>query len=107
MKIFQLFFIMLSVNIAIADPLVTNAKITGIGNTPDGTESFFVTTSGGTGPCATGVIVFPESISSQSKFNRAYSTALTAYTTGNERVNIETLTAGETNCRMASFIYLR
>jgi hypothetical protein len=107
MKLIYMLLFSFLTSTALSDPLVINGKITEIGNTPDGTESFFVRTSGGTGACPDGtVIVFPLSISSEARLNRAYSLALTAYATGSEKVNISTLTAGNVNCRGAGYIQL-
>ncbi len=90
-----------------ADDLVSRAKITVLGNTPDGSQSFFVRTSGGFGPCVDGVvIVFPLSLSpDEGAHNRAFSLALTAYTAG-KSVKIATLSNGDTNCRRAAYIDL-
>ncbi len=100
-------FISLS-NLVSADNLVSGVKITTIGNTPDGSKSFFVRTSGGTGPCANGtVIVFPLSLSAdEATHNRAFSIALAAYTTKSQTVKISALSSGDTNCRRAAYIDL-
>ncbi|MGH1487639.1 MAG: DUF5992 family protein [Cellvibrionaceae bacterium] len=100
-------FLALSISTS-ADNLASGVKITMIGNTPDGSKSFFIRTSGGSGPCTNGtVIVFPLSLSQdEATHNRAFSLALTAYTTGSTKVKISTFTNGDSNCRRAAYIDL-
>lgn len=106
-KAFMLFVALVG-NIAVADTLISGGQITKIGNTPDGTDGFFVRTSGGTGPCINGVVVvFPASLAAnEAIYNRAYTLAITAYTTGNQNVKISSLTTGDVNCRHANYIDL-
>ncbi|MET1257574.1 DUF5992 family protein [Aliikangiella maris] len=86
--------------------LVKDAEITRIGNSSDGkTDNFFITVSGGSGPCTNQHIIFPRSKAPSAEFfNRLYSTALLAYSTGSKKVRIYNPT--DDNCREATYIDL-
>jgi len=90
-----------------AENLVTNAKITRLASSSNGTsDDFFIEVEGGSGPCANGTIIFPRSLSpSDGFFNRMFAIALTAYTT--QSVKVRAFTPVGSDCSTASFIEIR
>jgi len=84
--------------------LIKDAEITRIGTSSDGvSDNFFITLSGGVGSCAGMNIVFPRSKAPSAEFfNRLYSTALFAYSTGAKKVRVYNPT--DNNCKMATYI---
>lgn len=96
------FFAILS-SLASAGDLVKGAEITMIGNTTNGGDDFFIKVSGGTGPCVGQNLVFPvDAAASKEQHARAYSLALTAFTTGSKKIRAYNFNGG--SCRSASYI---
>lgn len=89
-----------------AGELVTEAEIVRIGSSSNGVnDDFFITVSGGTGSCVnTNIVFYRSNAPSDAFFNRLYSTALLAYSTGSKRVRIHGITA---SCTSATYIDLR
>ena len=83
--------------------LARNAIVTHVANTSSNEKNFAIQVSGGSiGTCSGKWIVFPESAAANSAAHqRAYSTALTALTTG-LKVQIHNYTNG--TCSLASYI---
>ncbi len=87
-----------------ADWLVQDAKITRITNSSSNTDSFTMSTEGGTGLCSSVSIAFPaDGVSSAEIHKRAFSMALAAYTTG-DKVSIYSYSNQE--CNKAGYIEL-
>ena len=85
--------------------IAVDAKLISVFNTDGNTASFGVTVSGGssTDSC-TGQITFPVSASDVNIHNRAYSTALTALTTG---MSVDIHNYQGTDCNNAAFIRIK
>jgi hypothetical protein len=68
---------------ASAGYIVTGAKIIKIANTANNQDYFSVLISGGTGPCATMWVAFPQSAAATQKIlDRAFALAMSAMTAG-------------------------
>jgi hypothetical protein len=95
--------LLLFVSSASAVELVKESQIIRIGTSSDGvTDDFFITMSDGVGPCANKHIIFRRAdVPSDGFFNRLYSTALLAYSTGSKEVRV----AGS-SCSTATYIDL-
>ena len=89
-----------------AGELVKESQIIRIGNSSDGVkDDFFITMSGGVGPCADTHIIFRRADApSDGFFNRLYSTALLAYSTGSKKVRVAS-SSGD-SCITATYIEL-
>ncbi len=89
-----------------AGELANNAEITRIGTSSNGvTDDFFITLSGGTGPCTNRHVIFPASKSpSEGFYDRLYATALLAYSNGSKKVRVVNPT--DDNCNTATYIEL-
>jgi hypothetical protein len=93
-----------TVNTASAGYIVQQGVITQVANTASNQRNFSVTVTGGTGPCAGTVIVFPEVDAADSKAHqRAYATALLAYMTG---ATVYIYNYVDDGCGRASFILM-
>ena len=89
---------------AFAVELIANTKITHIGTSTNGvSDNFFIHTVGDTGPCVGKSIIFKRSSApSDGFYERLYSTALTAYTTG--QTNVRVVNPHSDDCTAASYI---
>jgi len=98
--------LLLFIGSASSGELVKDTQIVRIGNSTDGvTDNFFVTISGGVGPCANNNIIFRRiDAPSDDYFNRLYSTALFAYSTGSQKVRI--YNPASNSCGAATYIDL-
>ena len=79
------------------------ATVTRVTNTNQNTESFTLTTTGGSGPCAGQAVVFSMSETSNSIQNRAFTIALAAYSVG-DKVTIYSYSGAD--CSKAAYIEL-
>ncbi|MET1256395.1 DUF5992 family protein [Aliikangiella maris] len=104
-KILSLLLLLASGN-CFSGELVKNAEITRVGTSSDGvTDNIFITVSGGSGPCANMNIIFlRENAPSAEFFNRLYSTALFAFSTGSKKVRVYNPTSD--SCTTATYIDL-
>jgi hypothetical protein len=106
MKIFKVLAIAatLITSNAFAVELVANTKITRIGTSTNGvTDNFFIRTEGGTGPCAGKSIIFKRADApSEGFYERLYSTALAAYTSG--QTNVRVVNPNGDDCGAATYI---
>ncbi|GAB5386996.1 MAG: hypothetical protein Alis3KO_41190 [Aliiglaciecola sp.] len=84
--------------------IVKNAVITSIANTSGNSEKFTIWVEGGSGSCANSIIVFPRTAASSDEiYSRAYSAALTAFTSG-KKIWVHNYEGDQ--CNNASYIRL-
>ena len=85
--------------------LIVNGEIIEIRNTGSNLALFEIVVTGGEGVCNNKVIAFPASVApTKEAYNRAYASALTAFTTG---ANIRVHNYIDDSCKKASYISLR
>ncbi len=95
----------LSISAFATKAIVTDGEIVKLASTSFSSDDFYVSISGGTGDCANRSVVFPQSSSpSQASHNRAFSIALSAFMTGNTKVQI---TSFDDTCMTASIIEIQ
>lgn len=108
MNIFKVMGIplLLFVSSVSAGELVKESQITRVGNSSDGTtDNFFITVSGGVGPCANKHIIFRRvDAPSDGFYNRLYSTALLAYSTDSKKVRV--VNPSSNSCTTATYMDL-
>lgn len=96
--------LILSVSANAATLLVENAEVTRVTNSANNTDTFTISTVGGTGLCASTPISFPaQSVSHQEIHKRAFAIALAANATG-KKVRIYNYVNQE--CNGAGYIEL-
>ena len=104
-KLLLLIFIGSLSSFVFAGDCVVGSTIIEIRNTGSNQDKFEVVTSGGTGPCVGKTIMFPaDAAPNRDIFTRAYSAALTAFSTG---AKVRIYNYHDDSCLKASYITLK